>query len=153
MTSFLLLYTPRNFPRNRSDDVPLLLSIFSMSPLGLRPLSPLAMVVRAYCCQTYAHLSRLQFCYFPRWHHLSPTQKCLQLLKHNRFLSESGPLFIIFLLNQIYYEIFPFPQAWEPSKSQYSEITLGIYLLWPLCWKYLFTFYLLISCLLTKEVD
>ena len=33
--------------------------------------------------------------------HLSSTEKCLQILKHNRFSSISGPLHIVFHLNQI----------------------------------------------------
>lgn len=110
MTSFLLLYTPRNFPRNRADDVPLLLSIFSMAPLGLGLLNPLAMVVRVTVVRPMPTSPDSNSALFPAWHHLSPTQKCLQLLKHNRFLSESGPLFTIFLLNQIYYEISPYPK-------------------------------------------
>lgn len=64
MTLFLLPITPRNFPRNTSDDVPFLLSIFSMDSLGLgQHLNSLTMVVRAYCGETSAQLSKLQLCH------------------------------------------------------------------------------------------
>ena len=98
MTSFLFPFIPRNFSRRRSIDVLFLLSIFPWLLLVLdkSKFSDNGIVVR--CLPSSPDFSSA-VCN-PQLH-LSSTQKCLQILKHNRFSSISGPLHVVFHLNQI----------------------------------------------------